>query len=299
MFSNKKVILIIFFLFTIFTIFGVAVNRNFVHAETLKAPIITQASEDNKNTFKPIINGATENNTLVKIYIDGVYNGKTDFLAGDSNLISFTYQSFIDLKPGSHSIWAIAEDRQSGKSQPSDILNFEVKAGVPTPTLFTPVVNSDTNYNQPFIVGLSKKNLAVKMFIDDAPSGEVKISGNTDTVSFNYKPVKPLAIGAHTVYSIAVDNDGRESKKSNIVNFKVYNPETVSDEANKNEEAQITGQNEQNQETSVTAPASESKQAPLKNLIIFIVLVIIIVGWIIWANWRFIEEKIKNFKTKK
>ena len=296
--KNKWVIFLTIFFIAI-SILGFNANKNFAYAEVLKTPLIIQVSEDAKNTFKPIINGSTENNTLVKIYIDGIYNGKTDFLAGDSDIISFAYQSFIDLKPGPHSVWAITEDKQGGKSQPSNILNFAVKAGVPTPTLFTPVVNGDTNYAEPFIVGLSKNNLVTKIFIDDTSSGEVKISGNTDTVSFYYKPVKPLAIGAHTVYSIAIDNDGRESKKSNIVNFKVYNPETASNEENKNEETQATSQNEQNQETSATVPASEGKQKPLKNLIIFIAFIIIIIGWIVWANWQLIKDKIKNFKAKK
>ena len=263
MINNKWAIFLAVFFIAI-SILGFTANKNFVYAEVLQAPVIIQVSEDTKNTFKPLINGSTGNNTLVKIYIDGIYNGKTDFLADDSNIISFAYQSFVDLKPGSHSVWAIAEDREGGKSQPSNILNFEVKAGVPTPTLFTPVINGDTTYNQPFIVGLSKNNLAVKILIDDTLSGEVKISGNTDTVSFYYKPVKPLAIGAHTVYSIAIDNDGRESKKSNIVNFKVYNPEAVSNEEKNNEKTQITDQNEQNQEASATSPASEGKQKPLK-----------------------------------
>lgn len=300
MINNKRAIfLTIFFIAIAISILGFNANKNFVYAEVLKAPVIIQVSEDAKSTFKPVINGSTGNSTLVKIYIDGIYNGKTNFLTGDSNITSFAYQSFIDLKSGSHSVWAIAEDREGGKSQPSNILNFEVKAGVPTPILFTPVVNGDTTYEKPFIVGLSKNNLVIKIFIDDIPSGEVKISGNTDTVSFYYKSAQPLAIGGHTVYSIAVDNDGRESKKSNIVNFKVYNPETVSNEEKNNEATQTTNQNEQNQETSAISPASEGKQKPLKNLIIFIAFVIIIIGWIVWANRKLIEEKIKNIKGKK
>jgi hypothetical protein len=298
MIKNKWAVFLTIFFIAI-SILGFTANNNFARATVLNAPVIIQVSEDVKNTFKPVINGSTGDNTLVKIYIDGIYNGKTDFLAGDSNRISFAYQSFVDLKSGPHSIWAIAEDREGGKSQPSNIFNFEVKAGVPTPTLFMPVVNGDTNYERPFIVGLSKNNLVVKVFIDDTSSGEVKISGNTDTVSFYYKPAQPLSIGSHTVYSIAIDNDGRESKKSNIVNFKVYNPEIVSNEEKNNKEAQTTSQNEQNQETSATSPISEGKQKPLKNLIIFIVFVIIIIGWVGWANRKLIKEKIKNIKGKK
>ncbi len=296
--KNKWAIFFTIFFIAI-SILGFNANKNFAYAEVLKAPLIIQVSEDAKNTFKPVINGSTGNNTLVKVYIDGIYNGKTDFLTGGSDTVNFTYQSFVDLKPGPHSIWAIAEDKQGGKSQPSDILNFAVRAGVPTPTLFTPVVNGDTTYDLPFIVGLSKNNLVIKIFIDDNPSGEVKISGDTDTVSFYYKPAKPLAIGAHTFYSRAIDNDGRESKKSNIVNFKVYNPDTASNEEKDNQEIQVIDQNEQNQEASATPPISEGRQKPLKNLIIFIAFIIIIIGWIVWANWQLIKDKIKNFKVKK
>ncbi|MDD5295135.1 MAG: hypothetical protein PHP21_04475, partial [Patescibacteria group bacterium] len=132
---------------------------------------------------------------------------------------NFAYKPFLDLEVGLHKVWAIAEDDSGRKSGVSNILEFLVQKPMPAPTLFSPVVNSRTKYNQPFIVGLSKNDSFIKVFIDNELNGQFEVDNHSSgTANFAFKP-PVLARGNHSVYATATDNRGKESRRSNTVYF--------------------------------------------------------------------------------
>lgn len=174
---------------------------------------------------KPLIIGLTANQTFIKIYINGVYNGKTKELSHPSGTANFAYQPFLNLQPGWHQAWAYAEDELGNRSQLSNILNFKIELPMPAPTIFKPVVNTKTTSVRPFIVGLAKNNSKIKVYLDKKYQGEFWVANHpSGTANFAFLPPTNLAKGGHLVYTTAIDQRGKESIWSNIVYFTIKQP---------------------------------------------------------------------------
>ena len=189
----------------------------------LSAPTLIKPNEQTVTAkVKPLIKGLTVNNTFVHVYIDGVYNGKTDLLSHQSGTANFAYQPFLNLEVGEHNAWAVAEDSSGRKSKPSSRLNFRIEEPMPAPAMFSPVVNSQTIYNQPFIVGLAKNDSSIRVYIDHSLDGQFKVENHqSGTANFAYQPPEPLTKGTHLLYTEATDSRGKVSSWSNLVYFTV------------------------------------------------------------------------------
>ncbi len=181
---------------------------------------------------KPYVTGLTANNTKVLIYIDGIYNGFIPAVNDKSGVANFAYRPFLNLSIGKHKAWAIAVDLFGNKSKISNILTFNIEPELPAPTLFQPIINKNTTFNRPFIVGLTKNNLTVKIFIDKKLNGEFKVKNHpSGTTDFAYLPFLPLSAGRHMIYAVDVDSRGKESRWSNIIYFDVSYPKNISTDA--------------------------------------------------------------------
>ncbi len=223
----------------------------------LPAPTLVEPNEQTVTAkVKPLIKGLTVNNTFIHIYIDDVYNGKTDLLSHQSGTANFAYQPFLNLKAGKHSAWAVAEDKSGRKSKVSQVLKFRIEEPMPAPTIFLPVVNSQTTHNRPFVIGLAKNDSSVRVYIDHNLDGQFKVENHqSGTANFAYKPSSPLIKGTHLLYTEALDNRGKVSSWSNIIYFVVqeliaYQP-TISQEAV-----------EEKKEVAVEIKESETKEEP-------------------------------------
>jgi len=193
------------------------------YIKNVPAPTMIQP---NKNTItervKPFITGLTESGTKVYFFIDGKLNGQTEFLNHKSGTANFAYRPFLNLKPGAHTAWTIAEDKNGRKSTPSNVLYFNIEKPLPRAHLFSPVVNQHTNIYQPFIVGLAKNDLKVRVFIDHKLNGEFQVKNHkSGTANFAYHPFAKLSPGKHLVYATTIDSRGKESLWSNLVYFSV------------------------------------------------------------------------------
>jgi len=300
-------------------------------AAPLPAPTMI---EPNRNTVtgkvKPLIKGLTTSNTFARVYIDGIYNGKTNIVSHESGTANFAYKPFLNLARGLHVAWAVAEDEAGRKSKASSVINFRVEQEMPAPTIFTPVVNSRTTSSRPFIVGLAKNDSLVKVFIDHKLSGQFQVTNHiSGTANFAYQPFQTLAKGQHVVYTTAIDSRGKESCWSNIIYFTVKHPaiaqavqeedlETATEitepepgeqepvavispeegivEGEKIADEEIKdiieeGVEEKKAETGLIDEAKQ-KQGKLRlNLIIFIVFLFGVIAWIFWVNRELIKER--------
>ena len=296
----------------------------------LPAPtLISPASGKIVGWPKPSITGLASNWSFAHIYIDGVYNGRTEILSHESGTANFAYKPFLDLEIGQHKVWAVAEDDLGRKSGISNVLEFKVEKPMPAPTLFSPVVNSKTQYNRPFIVGLAKNNSFIKVFINNKLAGQFEVANHpSGTANFAYKP-QALERGNHLVYATATDNRGKESKWSNTIYFSVRQPvitrgaqeekegvvgkieEPVSEIESKSplvvspsgdiETGETLGLEGQigeiiNEKSKKDSPAAinESKQEQGRlgmNLIMFIIFILAVIGWIFWVNKELVKEQ--------
>src|SRR3989339_656141 len=143
---TRKSIIIVFFLLILIPKIAQANtekntnnNKNIPPAPTL---ILPDASLKTSKP-KPAITGLTANKTEVYIYIDGIYNGKTNILTHESGAANFSYLPFLNLKIGKHQIWAVAKDEQGNKSKISNILTFTIEEHFPAPTLIKIIKNTE------------------------------------------------------------------------------------------------------------------------------------------------------------
>ncbi|MCK4553732.1 hypothetical protein KAU19_02120 [Candidatus Parcubacteria bacterium] len=224
MYRYIKVIL--FSLICLVGTFFVLTSHAQAQIQTIPAPTMIEPGESAiTGKVKPLIKGLTISGTFVRVYIDGIYNGKTEILTHDSGTANFAYKPFLNLEVGEHNAWTVAEDKSGRKSQLSNILYFRIEQPMPAPTIFSPVINIRTTHNRPFIVGLAKNNSLIKVFIDHKLDGQFQITNHeSGAANFAYQPFQGLTKGNHLVYTTAIDDRGKESCWSNIIYFTVKQP---------------------------------------------------------------------------
>lgn len=317
------------------TIFAVAKNKKTkvlssysvsksISVATLVAPTVFQPNEDTKTgNPKPLISGLTKSGTRVLIYIDGVYNGKTEVTNHVSGAAGFVYKPFLNLGIGRHTYFAIAETVNGVKGEKSRVVSFNIEKKFPAPTLL--------KFNKAKITGLAKNNSRIRIFIDKKLKTEFKVVNHkSGTANFAYTLQQPLTNGAHVVYAVSIDERGKESIWSNVKNLNIVpvvkvvakkgevNKPTITKEA-ASESVKPATENKAGQQVndedvlskilSASTSASvasgtglideaKNSQSKLKlNLIIFILFLVALISWIFWVNRELIKEKQENKET--
>lgn len=283
----------------------------------LAAPTVFKPNEDTiTGNNKPLISGLTKSGTRVLVYIDGVYNGKTEIVTHESGTAGFVYKPFLHLGVGAHTYFAIAETRSGSKSAQSRVVSFNIEKKYPAPTLLA------LKRNNRLITGLAKNNSKVQIYVDKKLVSQFRVVNHkSGTANFAYTLQQPLTNGAHMVYAVSIDERGKESVWSNIKSFKVVpavvKTPVISKEAasesvaeNKNTSNQDTGADGANKDeamnkilgtsttektatqTSGLVDETKGSQSKLKmNLAVFIVFLLALVAWIFWVNRELIKEK--------
>lgn len=187
-------------------------------APTLLAPNVRTITAK----VKPLITALSENNTRLHLYIDGVYNGKTDFKNHPSGTANFAYRPFLNLTAGWHTAWAVSENKQGLKSGSSNILRFQIERPMPAPILLKSLTRQQAGLTQPLVVGLAKNNSLIRVFVDKKFAGQFKVNNHpSGAANFSYSFSSPLRLGRHLIYVTAADDRGKESSWSNFTFFTV------------------------------------------------------------------------------
>lgn len=291
---------------------------------TLATPTVYKPNENTiTGNNKPLISGLTKSGTRVLIYIDGVYNGKTEVVAHKSGTAGFVYKPFLHLGVGAHTYFAIAETKSGSKSAQSRIVSFNIEEKYPAPTLIALKANNRV------ITGLAKNNSKIQIYLDKKMVGQFKVLNHkSGTANFAYTLQQPLTNGAHMVYAVSIDERGKESVWSNIKSFNMMPPvkktpiiskeaasegsedqkstvatgtsQTVTDKSgnviNKDSVlSEILGTSTPDNVASQTSgliDETKGSQGKLKmNLAVFIIFLLALVGWIFWVNRELIKEK--------
>jgi hypothetical protein len=307
-------------------------------ADTSQKPLpVPTIISPNKNTItsnqRELITGFTISDSFIKIYIDGVYNGKTAVLKNVSGTAHFSYQPFLHLGRGWHKYTVIAEYPDGRQSRPYNS-EFNVEYPMPAPTLLKTIKNKPTS--SPLAVGLAKNNSRVLVYVDKRLDGSFLVKNDVSgTANFAYKIRSKLGRGTHRIYTTAKDARGKTSILSNSLIYKVLEPkistsafegnivvkkenarpslkvEVKRPAANKKAPAKASEQaidkevqqilDDSKLSGTTTAPGSldenNSSQNKLKlNIIIFILLLLGIIGWIVWVNREIVKERKDNSK---
>lgn len=291
---------------------------------TLATPTVFKPNEDTvTGNNKPLISGLTKSGTRVLIYIDGVYNGKTEMATHESGTAGFVYKPFLHLGVGAHTYFAIAETKSGSKSAQSRVVSFNIEKKYPAPTLVALKANNKV------VTGLAKNNSKIQIYFDKKLVGQFKVVNHkSGTANFAYTLHQPLTNGAHMVYAVSIDERGKESIWSNIKSFNIVplvvktptiSKEAVSESATENKPSTeattsqaTTDKNDKEinrdaalndilgtsttekvaTQTTGSIDETKSSQSKLKmNLAVFIVFLLALVGWIFWVNRELIKEK--------
>lgn len=181
----------------------------------------------------PVIAGLAPAGTRVAVYIDDTFNGYATAGNTKNGVQSFKYTPFLSLTVGSHTVMTRAEDVANNvRSKKSRVTHFTVEPAYPSPTLLTPVVNEETTWQQPWIVGVAPSGATVEVWIDGILNGSAVASVDASgTGAFRYQPFVSLTSGSHTVKAVAstTRSDGtvRKSTKSEERVIRVTAPVVV------------------------------------------------------------------------
>lgn len=94
------------------------------------APTIV-VPEENFSVYadKLIIAGLSWNETLVDVYVDGVFNGRAKLNIDDSGVGNFSYTTYLPLNSGSHTVYTVARNlNEKERSIESARINFSIVA---------------------------------------------------------------------------------------------------------------------------------------------------------------------------
>lgn len=231
-------------------------------------PTLLNPTEGFRTTeVKPLIKGLTQNNTQVAVYIDEVYNGQAQVKNGSQGTASFAYYPFLNLAPGWHTVKVKAQDSRTGlESKTTLVQSFYVDLPLPAPTLSTPVVNSKTTWAKPWIVGLSKNNTTIQVYIDGVYNGKTEVANDPSGVgNFAYQPFLDLALGAHQVSVVAQDNYGKSSASSSPQKFIVVAPLVPDQNPDRASLEQNSGSQNKNENFAPESAPQESADSTSKD----------------------------------
>lgn len=193
------------------------------------APILVAPTDSSRAIqSKPLIAGLAKNDSLIKVFIDGQLNGQFQIKNHASGTANFSYEPFLNLKPGWHEAYATATDARGKQSLRSNLLRFDVEYPMPAPILLEAVVNEKTTSARPWLTGLSKNDALIRIYIDGKDDGQFKVKNDqSGTADFSYRTYYDLKPGQHTAYAVAISQSGKESRYSNVLTFTVPAPAQV------------------------------------------------------------------------
>jgi len=166
------------------------------------------------------ITGISLGFSSVQVDLDGEFSGFTTNELGPDGWQDWEYTLPSDLAFGTHTLEFTTfyfNDTQSSTVK----YDFEYKEKIDGPTLFAPVVNSETTATQPWIIGLSWAPATVDIYINEKYDGSVEVDGENEVIDFKYRPSSRLANGFHVVKARAKSADGQESIFSDEMIFEI------------------------------------------------------------------------------
>ncbi|MFH1426497.1 MAG: hypothetical protein ABIG66_03640 [Candidatus Kerfeldbacteria bacterium] len=242
---------------SVIVVFLVGVSS--VSAAGLPAPTLFAPEHGSFTTSSlPVITGVAPAGMRIAVYIDDTFNGYATTVSEANGTQSFAYTPFLALNPGTHYLKARTENVETGvRSDVCDTQMFTIEYHIPAPTILDTVINEESSWDQPWIVGLATSGAEVVVWIDGKLDGTVKATTDASGVgNFAYKPSFKLTSGSHAFTAIAQAKRGNGTLKSSLTSdaftTSVYDPslyvaQTVT-EVEQTEEAQPEEQAEESQE---------------------------------------------------
>ena len=180
--------------------------------------------EDGKTIVEkqPWILGLARSNNTIFIVIDDKLENTVLSTNHPSGTGSFFYKLRRDLSLGTHTLYAIARNEDGVYSAQSPKITFEVKAPSVAASILPLVEKVEEGVITGMTIpGLAANNSTIKVYVDGVLFDAFQVENNpSGTAHFAYNiDLSKLAVGRHSVYTIAYDQNDKASLKSTIYSF--------------------------------------------------------------------------------
>lgn len=187
----------------------------------LPAPTITVPAEGaTVTTGQPAIRGLAKSDNLIRVFIDGTFDGRTKATTGTGGTGTFFYRSAKTLSGGSHTLVMVAVDGNGTASANSATRTFIVSRPFVTPTLFEPLVSNGVN-PAVTIRGVAWDGSRIHVLLDGKDVAQFTVTATTGkTNSFSYRlSLKNVPDGEHSIVLVAYDANGKAANPTRSVTF--------------------------------------------------------------------------------
>jgi len=189
-------------------------------SSAIPAPTVNKTSLSQLALIKgEKITGQSLNFSQIRVFINHNFYTLAQTELGSNGWQTFSIET-ADLNIGEYDLTLITDYFRGLESQPLD-LKLVVQEKVVGPTLFDPVLNQETNFQQPWLIGVTPSATEVEFCLDDKIIGKIKTTVSTSgTSSFRYQP-PVLTLGYHVVKARAYHQNSLVSPWSNEIIFAV------------------------------------------------------------------------------
>ncbi|MDP3965038.1 MAG: LysM peptidoglycan-binding domain-containing protein [bacterium] len=169
---------------------------------------------------QPLITGLAKSGNVIKVFIDGIYDGYAIASSDSTGTGNFSYTPFLKLSIGWHTLQveAWSDNHRSAKSPTR---SFEIPTPFVAPTV-TKQTFSDGDNPELFLQGVARNNSRIKIFVDGIEFDEIIVSENTSGTSgfsIDVAAKGTLSDGDHAVTLIAYNDQGRASPETAPIIF--------------------------------------------------------------------------------
>ncbi|PWG78006.1 Ig-like domain-containing protein, partial [Pararcticibacter amylolyticus] len=187
------------------------------------APTVVMASSNAAGytqLLKPTVNGTTEANAIVSLYLDGSSTKLTDVTANSSGAWSYVFTT--NLSEAAHSVTAKATDLAGNISVNSAAFNFTVDKTVPVTAITAmPGLNSGfTKESKPTVNGTTEANATVSLYLNGSSTKLADVTAGTDGI-WSYTFTSNLVSASYSLKASSTDLAGNAGVLSAAFNFTV------------------------------------------------------------------------------
>jgi len=192
---------------------------------SIPSPTLNIPSLDEQRQISGLveISGQSLNFSTVEIYLDGVLKAVVETEMGTTGWGEYNYTLAGPLEFKEHQIEV--RTKYFGLVSQKVNQNFIYTDKFPGPTLFDPVLNFETNFKKPWIIGLAHNFSFLEIYINNKLDGTLQVENHSSGIaSFRYKPKADLETGFYSVKVRAKNTqDLRLSDFSNEIVFEIRN----------------------------------------------------------------------------
>ncbi|OIP79564.1 MAG: hypothetical protein COT39_00640 [Parcubacteria group bacterium CG08_land_8_20_14_0_20_48_21] len=202
------------------------IDQKFTIQSAVAVPLIRTPGPGLLPDPEPVVSGIVSSYTRVRLLVDNRVLQEIAAEPSAQALTSFVFDRTPPLRVGKHTIVAQAFLDAERASDLSKEVQIEVVPYYPAPTLLTPVVNTQTTIQRPWLQGLAFNDARVYLAVDGKYLGEYAVVNSVSgTAHFSVQMPYALAPGEHILTARAKNAKGSLISPTSRHTFTIAQPQ--------------------------------------------------------------------------